>query len=186
MQGVDVRSQSWRQLGGELRLELAPFSAHLLSGLDWPTRELAEVEAGLEFVDRRGDSARVDYLYLPSGPDQSPWPLVLAERTQREDGLPAGLAPEAYRALGGGVHALQMIADANLGLGFRLSGGFNLDIDAPALNWYGGGVGYRSDCRCWSFSLTARMLRGQRYPDVFFLLDVATLGSAGGGTSTRF
>ncbi len=62
----------------------------------------------------------------------------------------------------------------------------SLDLREKKMAWYQGGLSYNSDCDCWGFSLTVRMIRGQDYPDVFFFLDLAYLGSAGVGSNTRF
>jgi hypothetical protein len=84
------------------------------------------------------------------------------------------------------VHVLEGTGRLNVGWGLSLHAGANLDLREEKLSWYGGGIAYKSDCRCWGFSLTVRMLRAQDFPDIFFLLDLAYLGTAGVGTNTRF
>jgi len=186
MQAVDLHGGRLGQGAASLGLKSHPVSARLVAGYDWEEARLAEVDSSLGLRDRRGDSARVTYLYMPSRSDDAGRPLPLSERAQREEGLLFGLDPHPLRALGETVHVLEGTGRLNLGAGLSLRAGANLDLREKKLSWYGGGITYNSDCRCWGFSLTVRMLRGQDYPDIFFLLDLAYLGTAGVGTNTRF
>ncbi|MBN2492945.1 MAG: LPS-assembly protein LptD [Deltaproteobacteria bacterium] len=185
-QSVDLRAAGIGQAAVELDLEIWPARAHGVVALDWRRLRLAECDLGLSLGDRRGDALGVSYLLLPSEVDPAGRPLPFAERSQREPGLPAGLSPAHWRAMGSGLHVLGLTGRLAIAWGLAIQGGLNLDIQDGELNWYGGGVSYASDCRCWSVSVTARMLRGQDLPDLFFFLDLAQLGSAGGGTSARF
>jgi LPS-assembly protein len=186
MQAVDLRGNRLGQGAGSLRLAVYPVTARLLAGFDWEAAKLAEVDSSVGLRDRRGDSLRVTYLYMPSHPDAAGRPLPLSERAQREEGLLFGLDPDPLRALGETVHVLEGSGRLVIGAGLSMHAGANLDLREKKLSWYGGGIAYNSDCRCWGFSLTVRMLRGQDFPDIFFLLDLAYLGTAGVGTSTRF
>jgi hypothetical protein len=186
MQAVDLLGGRLGQGAAEIGLKAHPVSARLLAGYDWEAARLAEVDSSIGLRDRRGDSARVTYLYMPSHLDDAGRPLPLSERAQREEGLLFGLDPAPWRALGETVHVLEGTGRLNVGGGLSLRAGANLDLRQEKLSWYGGGIAYNSDCRCWGFSLTVRMLRGQDFPDVFFLLDLAYLGTAGVGTNTRF
>jgi hypothetical protein len=186
MQAVDLRGNRLGQGAGSLRLTVFPVTARLLAGFDWEAAKLAEVDSSVGLRDRRGDSLRVTYLYMPSHPDAAGRPLPLSERAQREEGLLFGLDPDPLRALGETVHVLEGSGRLVIGAGLSMHAGANLDLREKKLSWYGGGIAYNSDCRCWGFSLTVRMLRGQDFPDIFFLLDLAYLGTAGVGTSTRF
>jgi len=186
MQAVDLRGNRLGQGAGSVRLTVYPVAAKLLAGYDWEVGKLAEVDSSVELRDRRGDSVRLTYLYMPSHPDAAGRPLPLSERAQREEGLLFGLDPDPLRGLGETVHVLEGSGRLNVGWGLSLHAGASLDLREEKLSWYGGGIAYNSDCRCWGFSLTVRMLRGQDFPDIFFLLDLAYLGTAGVGTSTRF
>ncbi len=186
MQAVDLRSERLGQTAGWVRLALHPVTARLQAGYDWEAWELAEIDYSIGLRDGRGDSVRATYLYMPAHLDAAGRPLPLAERAQREQGLLFGLDPRPLRALGETVHVLEGTGRLNVGWGLSFSAGASLDLREKCLSWYGGGVAYRSDCRCWGFSLTVRMLRAQDYPDVFFLLDLAYLGTAGVGTNKRF
>jgi LPS-assembly protein len=186
MQAVDLRGSRLGQAAGALSLKVFPFDARLTAGYDWEQAKLAEVDSSIGLRDRRGDSLRVTYLYMPSHPDDAGRPLPLAERAQREEGLLFGLGPDPLRALGETVHVIEGAGRLNVGWGLSLRAGANLNLREKKLSWYGGGIAYNSDCRCWGFSLTVRMLRGQDFPDIFFLLDLAYLGTAGVGTNTRF
>jgi LPS-assembly protein len=186
MQAVDLRGGRLGQAAGSVRLVLQPLSAGLQAGYDWEAARLAEVDSSVDVRDRRGDSLRVTYLYMPARLDDAGRPLPLSERAQREEGLLFGLDPLPLRALGETVHVVEGSGRLNVAGGLFLSAGASLDLREKKLSWYGGGIAYRSDCRCWGFSLTVRMLRGQDFPDIFFLLDLAYLGTAGVGTNTRF
>jgi hypothetical protein len=183
---VDLRGGRLGQAAGSVRLVLQPLSAGLQAGYDWEAARLAEVDSSVDVRDRRGDSLRVTYLYMPARLDDAGRPLPLSERAQREEGLLFGLDPLPLRALGETVHVVEGSGRLNVAGGLFLSAGASLDLREKKLSWYGGGIAYRSDCRCWGFSLTVRMLRGQDFPDIFFLLDLAYLGTAGVGTNTRF
>jgi LPS-assembly protein len=186
MQGVDLGRGKVSQLAAELSFTLKPFSGNAQLSYDWNENKLAEADAGLSYVDHRGDRAMVSYVYLPSMRDSAGRPLPLGERTQREEGLLFGMPGEYYRAMGESVQLIELTASAELAFGFAVSLGGSLDLQETALAWYGGGIRYESDCHCWGFSVTARMLRGQDFPDIFFLLDLAYLGAAGVGNNTRF
>jgi len=186
MQAVDLRGDRLGQGSGSVRVAAHPVTARLQAGYDWESAKLAEVDASLAVRDRRGDSVRITYLYMPAHLDDAGRPLPLSERTQREEGLLFGLDPLPFRARGETVHVIEGTGRLNLGSGLSLHAGANLDLREYELFWYGGGIAYRSDCRCWGFSLTVRMLRAQDFPDIFFLLDLAYLGTAGVGTNTRF
>jgi hypothetical protein len=97
-----------------------------------------------------------------------------------------GADAEPYRAVGSTIHVLDWSGQVNLGGGVSLTAGLSFDLFSGVLNCYGGGILYRSNCHCWGGSLTARMFRGQSYPDVFLLIDLAYLGSAGVGTAGQF
>ncbi len=186
MQGVDPGRGKLSQLATEVSFTLKPLTGDAQLSYDWNENKLAEADAGVSFTDRRGDRVKVSYLYLPSVRDPSGRPLPLGERTQREEGLLFGAPGEYYRALGESLHVIEATATAELAWGLAVSLGGSLDLRETALAWYGGGVRYQSNCHCWGFSLTARMLRGQDFPDIFFLLDLAYLGAAGVGNNTRF
>jgi hypothetical protein len=186
MQAVDLHGGRLGQGAASLGLKAHPVTARMLAGFDWEAAMLAEVDSSVGLRDLRGDSVRVTYLYMPSHPDAAGRPLPLAERTQREEGLLFGLDPHPLRAQGETVHVLEGTGRLNVGWGLSMHAGANLDLREKKLSWYGGGIAYNSDCRCWGFSLTVRMLRGQDFPDIFFLLDLAYLGTAGVGTSAKF
>lgn len=186
MQAVDLRGGRLGQGAGSVRLALHPVTARLQASYDWEVAELAEVDYSIGLRDRRGDSVLLTYVYMPAHIDDAGRPLPLSERVQREEGLLFGLDPLPLRALGETVHVLEGTGRLNVGAGLSLTAGASLDLREKKLSWYGGGIAYRSDCRCWGFSLTVRMLRAQDFPDIFFLLDLAYLGTAGVGTNTRF
>jgi len=186
MQAVDLRGNRLGQGAATLSLDARPVNARLLAGYDWEAAKLAEVDSSVSLSDRRGDHARVTYLYMPSHPDDAGRPLPLSERAQREEGLLFGLDPAPFRAEGESVQVLEGTGRLNVGWGLSLHAGANLDLREKKLSWYGGGIAYNSNCRCWGFSLTVRMLRAQDFPDIFFLLDLAYLGTAGVGTNTKF
>jgi LPS-assembly protein len=195
MQAVDLAGDRLGQAAGWVRVAAHPapngtahiaVTAGLRASYDWEAAKLAEVDASLGVRDRRGDSASITYLYMPAHRDAAGRPLPLSERTQREEGLLFGLDPLPLRALGETVHVIEGTGRLNVGRGLSLHAGASLDLREYELSWYGGGLAYRSDCRCWGFSLTVRMLRAQDFPDIFFLLDLAYLGAAGVGTNTRF
>ena len=189
-QGMDLRSGGRvAQLSCGLELDLFPVHARMGAAHAWRQGSLAELDGSLRLYDRRGDSLRLSYLYLPSADDAEGRPLPLSERTQREIGLLFGAQPLPLRGLGDGLHVLGINAALALHWGCRATGGVHLNLRETGiemLNWYGAGLAYRSDCRCWGFSVSFRKLQGQKYPDVFFLLDLGLLGRAGGGTATRF
>jgi len=186
LQGFDLAAGRLAQAALDMKLHLSPFDGHLCLAYDWEKLALAEVDTLFRFADKRGDRVSVSYIYLPSVRDASARPLPLSQRIQREEGLLFGPDRSYYRALGESIHVIQASVTAEIAWGLGLSAGANLDLQAGELAWYGGGMHYDSNCRCWGFSLTLRMLRGQDYPDVFFLLDLAYLGAAGVGTNTRF
>jgi hypothetical protein len=187
LQSTDLLLGQLGQLGAQIEWETRWLSGRAGGAWDWRRSRVAEVDGSLQLSDARGDFLRAAYLLLPSWEEAGTGlPLPLSERVQREEGLPVGLVPEAYRAMGEIVHVVQVDAKANLGAGVALSAGANLDVEVGKLNWYGGGIAYRSDCRCFAVSVLVRMLRGQDIPDVFLTLDLATLGTAGVGSSTRF
>lgn len=185
-QAFDLRDPGLAQASVGLGLEAGPARARALAILDWRALGLAEVDAWLQLRDARGDSLQASYLYLPSTADAAGRPLPLSERTQREPGLLFGLEPEPRRGLGDGLHVLQLDGRLALFFGLWLTGSLHLNLRAVEVTWYGGGLGYRSDCGCFAFSVSARKVVGQGFPDLFFFLDLGYLGTAGGGTSTLF
>jgi LPS-assembly protein len=185
-QAVDLAQVEPGQAAVEMDFNWSPFFASTMLGYDWQSNKLAEVDLALRFIDRRGDRVSLSYLYLPSVRDSLGRPLPLSERVQRERGLLFGITPEYFRALGETIHVLQGTAVVAIAWGLSLNAGASLDLREKKMAWYQGGLSYNSDCDCWGFSLTVRMIRNQDYPDVFFLLDLAYLGSAGVGSNTRF
>ncbi|HOX45237.1 MAG TPA: hypothetical protein PK668_16700 [Myxococcota bacterium] len=186
LQAVDLRSPGLGQAMASLGLDLDPARLRLGLGVDWEAPRLAEVDGGLSLRDPRGDVLMATYLYLPSSPDAAGLPLPLSERTQREIGLLFGGAPEPWRGLGDSLHVLQLDARLEIAWGLWASGSLHLNLRDVEPTWYGGGLGYRSDCRCFAVSASVRMLAGQELPDVFFFLDLGLLGSGGGGTKAMF
>jgi hypothetical protein len=186
MQGVDLQGERLAQGTVEMDLNLPPFSGRGLISVDWSEPALAEADLTLRFADRRADRISLSYLYLPSVRDNAGRPLPLSQRVGKDPGLMFVSGNDYYRAMGESVHILQATAGIPIAWGLSLNGGVSLDLREVAVPWYGGGIGYQSDCRCWGFSLTVRMLQGQDIPDVFFLLDLAYLGAAGVGTNARF
>ncbi len=184
-QGVDLRAGGLAQLSAGLELDWRPVHGRLQAQADWSRPALAELDAAVWFVDRRGDSLRASYLYLPSRRATGGPPLPLSERTQLEPGLLFGVDPHALRGMGEGLHVLGVDAGVELLWGLRLSGGVHLDLRARDWNTYSGGLRYRSDCGCWGISATFRMLKGQSLPDFFLLLDLGPLGRAGASTAAR-
>jgi len=185
-QAVDLAQVEPGQAAVEMDFDWSHIFASAMLGYDWQSNSLAEVDMALRFIDRRGDRVSLSYLYLPSVRDSAGRPLPLSERVQRERGLLFGIAPEYFRALGETVHVLQGTAIVAIAWGLALNAGASLDLREKKMAWYQGGLSYNSNCDCWGFSLTVRMIRGQDYPDVFFFLDLAYLGSAGIGSNTRF
>ncbi len=186
-QGFDLREKRLAQLTGGFGLDVFPVDARLAAGWSWDPSALAEVDAGLGLRDRRGDSLRATYLYLRSVREGGP-PLPLAERTQRELGLLFGALPLPLRGMGDSLHVAAGSARLNLQWGLSATGNVYADLRQRKIETYGAGLAYQSDCHCWGVSASFRMLRGQRLPDFFFLLDLGPLGRAGGTTArtTRF
>ncbi len=185
-QTVDLKAYRIAQLVGGMELNVSPVSLRVRSGWDWKMLELVELESSIRLYDRRGDYFRLSYLYLPSLEQASGLSLPVSERTQREPGLLFGLLPEAYRGMGDGLHVIGFNAGMNVVAGISVSASVLVNIYGRTLDTYGGGLAYKSDCGCWGLSASFRMLRGQDYPDVFFLLDLGPLGSAGGSTASKF
>lgn len=185
-QAVDVERRRIGQSLAYLRLDQAPWEASGWLSFAPERARLCEVELGAAVMDRRGDRLRLGYRYLPVFAQQDGSRWILAERMNREEGLLIGLAPNAWRVSSGEVHFLEGQGTVALGAGVALSALANLDLAGGHLIGAGGGVSYRSPCHCLVASLDVRLVRGQSYPDVFFLLDMMMLGSAGGGTAQRF
>jgi hypothetical protein len=183
-QGLDLERSRLAQMSGALKLDLAPVTFQLLLGGDWNKRSLAEVDATLGLLLSGGHTMRIFYLYLPSFRDTKSGTLLpLAERTQQEDGLPIGLAALPERAIGDSLHMIDLSGKLQIFESLSLTAGANLDLILKKVIWYGGGITYNSDCRCFGVSLSLLMLYGQKYPDVFLWLDLGVLGSGGTGTS---
>lgn len=185
-QAVDLREKKIAQLLARMEFDIFPLAFGVRSGWSWEEMDVVEVDASMRLHDRRGDHLGVSYLYLPSFSQASGLALPISERTQREPGLLFGLAPEAYRGMGDGVHVIGINAGLNIVAGLSISGSVLANLFESTLDTYGAGLTYKSDCGCWGISASFRMLRGQDYPDVFFLLDLGALGSAGASTASRF
>ncbi len=185
-QAVDLERRRIGQSVAHLRFEQAPLEAFGWLSFAPERAKLCEIELGAAVMDQRGDRLRLGYRYLPAFAQQDGSRWILAERMNREEGTLVGLAPDAWRLASGEVHFLEGQGTVVLGAGVALSALANLDLAGGYLIGAGGGVSYRSPCRCLLASLDVRWVRGQSYPDVFFLLDLAMLGSAGGGTAQRF
>ena len=172
---------------GQLKLEQAPVTFELALGGDWQKHSIAEVESTITFQVRSGHALRVVYFYLPSVTDAASSQLVpLSERTQREDGLPFGLAPLPVRSVGDSLHVIDMGGKLQVLDSLALTAGTNIDLINRFVNWYGGGIAYNSNCRCFGCALTIRMVRGQSIPDVLLFIDLGFLGSGGFGTMNMF
>lgn len=185
-QAVDLERRRIGQSAAHLWLDQAPWQVSGWLSLAPEQARLCEIELVAGVMDRRGDRLRLGYRYLPVFAQQDGSRWILAERMNREEGLLAGLSPDAWHLVSGEVHFLEGQGTVALGAGVALSALANLDLAGGHLIGAGGGVSYRSPCQCLLASLDVRWVRGQSYPDVFFLLDLAMLGSAGGGTAQRF
>ncbi len=185
-QAVDLRQEQIAQLLGGMELDLFPLFIRLAYGWSWRIMDTVELDGSMRLYDRRGDHLAVTYLYLPSFTQASGLALPVSERTQREPGLLFGLDPEGFRAMGDGLHVIGANAAIKIIPGLFISGSVLVNILGGTVDTYGAGLAYKSDCGCWGVSTSFRMLRGQDYPDVFFLLDLGPLGSAGASTASRF
>jgi lipopolysaccharide export system protein LptA len=186
-QGVDLERGRLAQMTGSLKVDHAPVSFELVLGGDWQKHLLAEVDAILGLQLPGGHAVRIFYLFLPSFKDtESGQLLPLAERTQQEDGLPFGLTALPTRAIGDSLHLVDISGTLQLFDSLSINASANLDLIKKQINWYGGGIAYNSNCRCFGWALTIRMIRGQQYPDIFVWLDLGVLGSGGTGTNTAF
>jgi LPS-assembly protein len=185
-QGIDLTLGQVTQGACELDLRFSYLTFDAALSYDWTKNKVAEVDGQIRIRDRRKDSLAISYLYLPSVADSRGRPLPLAHRTQLEDGLLFGAEQAYFRALGESIHTMVGNAWWEIAWGLGMGLGASLDLYTQELSWYGGTVRYNSNCNCWGFSLSVRMLKGQTYPDVFFLLDLAYLGAAGIGSNTKF
>ncbi len=187
LQGYDLERGRLAQMTGSLKFDQAPVSFELVLGGDWEKHSLAEVDAILGLQLPGGHAVRVFYLYLPSFRDTKSGTLLpLAERTQQEDGLPLGLAALPDRAIGDSLHMIDLSGKLQILDSLSINAGANLDLIIKKVNWYGGGIAYNSSCRCFGLAVTARMIYGQKHPDIFLWLDLGVLGSGGTGSNTTF
>jgi LPS-assembly protein len=185
-QAVDLERSRIGQSAALARFDRSPLELSGWLSLDPERVRLTEVEIGAAAADGRGDRLRLGYRYLPVFEQEGGSRWILAERMNREAGVLAGLAPNGWRIASATVHFIEGQATLALGKGLALSQMANVDLAAGHWIGIGSGISYRSPCRCLAASLDVRFIRGQTYPDVFFLLDLAMLGSAGGGTAQRF
>ena len=185
-QGVDLGRGSIAQTEAELRLFYPFLQIGSWVSLDPAIAEVAEADASLKLSDRRNDTLTLGYHYLLSRPDEKGRPLPHAERMQREEEVLFGLEPASYRGYGDTIHMIAGGVGINAGFGFNLGAGGSIDLYARTPLWIAGSLAYQSKCRCFGFSLTVRKLTGIPRPDVFFLLDLAMLGSTAVGSSNFF